>query len=605
MRLAGRTVTGHVVETQEDLAAFAEWAGRQVEFGFDTETTSLNPYERGFRLRTAQFSAGAETWMLPVERHPRFAWYVSRTLRHAKRIYIHNAAFDLQVADRHLGVPLGELFPKTVDTGILSRLVDSRARKEGGTGHKLEELTEVYVDPVAAADIKGSVGRQCKALKMTKARYFKEVPYDDEIYQMYALMDPVLAWVLAKTLIPKVPASARHLIPYEHEIARICSDVGKQGFLLDQDYTNDLTTRLRQEETWWQMEIEQEINRLGFLDPEEFNPNSTDDVFEALVYMGHTEFRQTPTGKAQVDDDLLEHLAEGGMYFAKCIKEMRKAGKWAGTWPESFLANMDETGRCHASINTLQARTARMSITGIPAQTLPSKDWLVRRCFLADEGHVATSVDYVNQELRVMAALSGDADMTRAFKNNQDLHLLTARAAFGEHVQKGDRERDYGKGANFAKAFGGGVNAIVEQFGISRPNAEKVVKAFDATYVGVTQFSKRLQQEARKNGFITTATGRRLYVDKERPYSALNYMVQSSSRDVTASAIIRLDKAGFTPWIRLPIHDEVLFSFPKEQAHELAQEAGRIMTQSLRGLEITTDPEVGGRSWGSLYGADY
>src|SRR5690606_15032790 len=134
---------------------------------------------------------------------------------HARRLYIHNASFDLQVVDRHLGVPLGELFPKTIDTGIISRLVDSRGRKEGGTGHKLEELTAAYVDKAAAEDIKGSTAREARRLKIKKDEYFEKVSLDDEIFQMYSLMDPVLAWVLAKVLGPQVPASARHLIPYE------------------------------------------------------------------------------------------------------------------------------------------------------------------------------------------------------------------------------------------------------------------------------------------------------------------------------------------------------------------------------------------------------
>lgn len=596
MKLAGREVIGRVVETEADLPAFAAWAERHREFGFDTEATSLNAYERDFRLRTAQFSAGAETWMLPVERHPRFAWYAARTLRHAVRLYIHNASFDLQVVDRHLGVPLGETFPKAIDTGILSRLVDSRARKEGGSGHKLEELVETYVDPVAATDIKGAVGRQCKVLKMTKAQYFREVPYDDEIYQMYALMDPVLAWVLAKTLDPKVPASARNLIPYEHEVARVCSEIGKKGFLLDQGYTSGLATRLRQEETWWQMEIEKEIEQLGFLDPEEFNPNSTDDVFEALVYMGHLEFSQTPTGKAQVNDDLLERLAEGGMRFAKCIQEMRKAGKWAGTWPESFLANMDADGRCHASINTLQARTGRMSITGIPAQTLPSGDWTVRRCFLADEGHVMGSIDYINQELRMAGALSGDERMYRAFANGEDLHQITADTA--------GVLRKIGKMANFLVCFGGGWKALVEQGKVTEAIAKRTIAGFKKAYPGVEALATELATLARQQGYIETVTGRRLYVDPGRSYSAINYAIQSASRDVTARGLLKCDRAGLTSYLRLPIHDEVVASLPLKEAHSLAREIGECLRTNLRGMDFATDPEVGGRSWGSLYVTD-
>jgi DNA polymerase-1 len=604
MRLAGRTVTGHVVETEDDLPAFADWAKRHPELGFDNETTSLDIYKPGFRIRASQFSAGAESWFLPVERHPRFAWYVTQTLRHAQKLYIHNAPFDLQVADRCLGVPLGELFPKTTDLGVISRLVDSRARKEGGTGHTLEELVDAYIDPVAAKDIKGSVREQCRVLKTTKKKYFAEVSLDDEIFQLYALMDPVLAWVGVKTLTPKVPVSSRGLIRYEHELARICSDISKKGFLLDQQYTKDLAWDFRLDAEEALQLIEAEVEKLD-IDPDDFNPSSNDQVAEVLKRLGHTNFKLTPKGKDKVDDSLLEELADGGMDFARGIKDYKKAIKWASTWPEAFLDNQDENGRCHANINTMQARTARMSITGIPAQTLPSGDWKVRRCFVADEGDVMASVDYSNMELRVMGALAPDPVMIDAFKRGLDLHLLTAQAAFGSHITKDDKERKYGKGANFCKAFGGGVNAIVEQFGIDRKNAERVVKAFDDTYAGVTKYSKKLQNQARREGYVVTATGRRLYVDKERPYSALNYVVQSSARDITGAAMIRLDRAGFTPMMRLPIHDEVLFSFPEKEAGELAQQAGELMKQTVNGLDVPTDPEIGRRSWGSLYGADY
>ncbi|WP_371784655.1 DNA polymerase [Streptosporangium subroseum] len=599
MRLAGRTVQGHVVETEEDLAPFSEWASRHTEFGYDSETTSLAVYKPGFRIRAAQFSAGDQSWLLPVERHPRIQWYAATTLRHAKRLYIHNASFDLQVADRHLGVPLAETFAKTIDTGIVSRLVDSRARKEGGPGHSLEELTEVYVDPVAAKDIKGSVGQQCKDLKVTKAEYFESVSLDDEIFQMYSLMDPVLAWVLAKTLTPKIPSSARHLVGYEHEIARICSDISKQGYLLDRPYTTELATRLREEEEYWLMEIEAEISKLGFIDPETFNPGSTDQVFEALVYMGHETFLQTPTGKPKVDDDLLEHLAEGGMYFARAVKEYKKAGKWAGTWPESFLDNADEDGRCHANINTLQARTGRMSITGIPAQTLPSSDWMIRRCFLADEDEVSGSIDYQGQELRMAAALSGDERMFTAFANNEDLHQITADAA--------GVPRKVGKMANFLVCFGGGWKALVEQGKVTPAIAKRTIAGFNSAYPGVAKLAKQMTREAGKAGFITTITGRRLYVDSDRAYSAINYAIQSASRDVTARGLIKVDKAGLTSFLRLPIHDEVVASLPKKQAKTLALEIGECLRTQIRGIDFTTDVAIGKRSWGSLpdYGADY
>lgn len=593
LRLAGRTVIGHVAESEDDLPAFADWARRHRELGFDTETTGLDVYKPGFRLRTCQFSTGTESWLLPVERHPRIAWYAATTLRWAERLYVHNASFDLQVADRHLGVPLRELWEKTTDTSILSRLVDSRSRKEGGTGHSLEELVGTYIDPVAAEEIKGSVTREAKRLRLKKAEYFERVPLEDEIFQMYALMDPVLAWALAKVLDRRIPPSARRLIGYEHTIARICSEISRNGFLLDLEYTKELSNRLRAEEREWLDIIRHEVGQTEVIDPHAFNPNSADQVAAALRVMGFTEFKKTPTGKDKVDDDLLAELDSKGVLFAKALRHYKKCGKWASTWPESFLANVDDSGRCHAWINTMQARTGRMSITGIPAQTLPSGEWMVRRCFIADEGHVIVSVDYAAQELRMAAALSGDARMRRAFEAGEDLHQITADAA--------GVPRKVGKMANFLTCYGGGWKALVEQAKVSPAVAKKVIKGFNETYPGVAKLADKLSKQARRDGYIETVTGRRLYVDPQRAYSAINYAIQSASRDVTASGLIKCDKAGLTPYLRLPIHDEVVASLPLKQANDMAKEIGECLRTRVMGVDFTTDPEVGGRSWGSLY----
>jgi DNA polymerase-1 len=114
-----------------------------------------------------------------------------------------------------------------------------------------------------------------------------------------------------------------------------------------------------------------------------------------------------------------------------------------------------------------------------------------------------------------------------------------------------------------------------------------------------------LQRQAVADGFITTPFGRRLPVDKDKPYAALNYMVQSSSRDITAQGLLRLHAAGFTPYVRLPIHDEVLASLPANKAGWGAEKIGELMACTFKGVRVGTDAEVGGRSWGSLYGSDY
>lgn len=582
--IAGRPCRINVIETEDDVPLFKDFVRRNKVLSYDTEGTSLSIFSSAYRLRLVQFGAGTESWVLPIEKGPRYAYLAKITLEYAEQLICTNATYDLLIADAHLGVPLELTYPKTVDTGILSRLVDSRAAHEGGTGHSLEDLTAAYVDKVVAAEIKGSVREMAKELKTTKSKFWSVVPIDHEGYLLYAGMDPILTWAQRSVLTPKIPGSARKLVPYEHELAMICAMVERRGYLLDLDYTRRMADQLDEEQEGW----ERRAAELGLE-----NVNSPKQVAEAFMRDGWQPEDFTPSGQPKVDKRELDRLVEKGYELAICVQRAKRANKWNSAYFKTFLEEVDPQGRIHPSIHTMQARTARMSITRPALQTLPSSESMVRHAFLAEVGHVTGSIDYANMELRVMAARAGDKVMIDAFMRDLDLHQITADAA--------NVSRKGGKTGNFSKAFGGGAKAIADGAGVPLEVGQRISDAFDETYKGVTAYSKKLMKEARQNGYITTMTGRRLYVDKARAYSALNYDVQSSSRDITGRGIIRIHKAGMTDYIRLPIHDEVVASLPEANAKELAIEIGRCMESSVNGLPIPTDPEVGGRSWGSLY----
>src|SRR5690606_13974568 len=114
------------------------------------------------------------------------------------------------------------------------------------------------------------------------------------------------------------------------------------------------------------------------------------------------------------------------------------------------------------------------------------------------------------------------------------------------------------------------------------------------------RFSTQLRQQAKQHRFIVPPSGRRLPVDEDRAYAALNYMVQSTSRDVTCRGLVKLHRAGFTPYLRMPIHDEVVASLPEARAKWGAEQIAKHMAEQMGPVWIGTDPEVGGRSWGSL-----
>lgn len=583
--VAGEPVTINVVEREEDLDGFRDFIRSNLRvLGVDSETTGLDIYSDDFGCRLVQFGNPSESYVVPVEMGGSFAADVRRALTGVDRLILHNASFDLQVFDRCLGVPMEELWPKVTDTRILAHLVDPRARMEGGSGHSLEELTARYIDEEVAAKVKTLMVDLARQHKTTKAHIWKKVELGNPDYQVYSGMDPILACRLLRALLPLVPVVSEVLVPFELQIAEICSYIERKGFLLDVDYTQRLSDDLAEKErigTWLAAELGVE------------NVNSTDQVANALEARGVKIKGRTPSGKRKVDKSLLGDLVAQQDDLAIVVQETKKAGKWRKTWVDKFLGERDADDRCHAHINPLQARTARMSITGIPAQTLPAGDWMIRRCFLADPGELIASVDYQSQELRVLAALSGDQTMIRAFENDLDLHQMTADAS--------GVDRKVGKMANFLTVYGGGAGTLQKQANIDFPLAKRVVEGFFKTYPGVKKFNERMAEEAGQNGYIVTPTGRRLPVDENRAYSAANYAIQSMSRDVTCRALVRLHAEGFTPYVRLLVHDEILCSLPQEHAEWGARKVGEVMSEMMGSVEIGTDPEVGGRSWGSLY----
>ncbi|MFD5069178.1 DNA polymerase [Streptomyces sp. NPDC058369] len=647
----------NVVETEEDLQGFREFVEANPFMGFDTETTGgFNwwdaPDKYGCRL--AQFGNHDTAWVLPVEFGGVFVEAMKWALNKAKRLAAHNKPFDLHVIESCFDVDPEPLFKKMWDTKILGHLVDGRGIEQGGIGLKLEHLVPHYIDAGTGALIKGSMneiaqdlnrqkevvgfkartkdketlefrfsdhpGITKEALKAQGLSYIREwkegiygkvnkdtvwgkVPLFHEGYLTYAGMDPIFAFRLVHILLPLIPRRSLHygLIGWEHRLQWVTYQMERTGYLVDAEYTKLRIGELKEEEEKWKaVAAEWGVDLIG----------SSDQIIKALTGLGFKLTKRTkpskehPKGQISTDDSVLQSIDHP---LTEAILKAKSAQKKRKTWFEAAYDNRDRDGRVHASINSLQAVTGRMSITGaIAAQTLPAKTGYVRNCFLADEGHVTATVDYASMELMFLAAESGDKRMLKAYHEDEDLHSITAAGAFGlmgwnpEDKKSRHPKRDAGKGTNYTVCFGGGWNAVATQWNIEESDARAAVKGFWETYPATKELSNKFTEEARSKGFIYTATGRRVLTDEKRPYAGMNYRIQGTCRDITARALIELDKAGFTPYMRLPVHDEIVFSFPKDQAEELTKRAAEIMQFTYKGLLIPADGEIGGRSWGSV-----
>lgn len=589
-------------ERRDDLDGFDAFLRRGDKvLGLDTETTGLDVYSPGHGLRLVQFGNAEEAWVLRADL---FADDVRRALRQDRRFTIHNAPYDLQVIDRHLGVTIEELGPRVFDTRVLAHLLDPRTRQEGGTGHGLKDLASVYVDP-DAPDGEKALTAVFRSMKATKATGWALVPIDQEDYLRYAGLDPILGHRLLSELGPLVrDVGLDDLSRFEHHLQLLVSVMSRRGMRLDVPYVERLKTDLRAEAEEYRLAAA----RFGVE-----NVNAPKQVADALAAMGETLTETTPSGAVKVDKAVLLPLADLGMDWerlgvrdpnplADAVVRAKRADKWAESYAQAFLDLKDADGRLHPNISTLQARTARMSVSRPPLQQLPSREWRVRRAFIADPGQLILSSDFQAVEMRVLAALAKEETMVAAIKDGEDLHSFTAARLFGPDFTKA--QRGIAKGVGFGKVYGGGAATLSRQTGAPIDAVKEAIRAYDEVFPGIRQYANRLQRRAeygRKE--VVTPSGRHLPLDRDRLYSATNYVVQSTARDLLAQAIVDLFDAGLGDHLLLPIHDEVLAQAPAADADEVAREVGRVMESDFYGVPIVADPEVYGPSWGDGYGA--
>ncbi|MBA9050805.1 MULTISPECIES: DNA polymerase [Streptomyces] len=609
--IAGDRVAVNVPETLEDLDLFRNWVRDNVNrpVAVDSETTGLDIYSDAFRLRTVQFGDRFTAWVIHYERGGHFAQAARWALGILTRVMIHNAAYDWLVLDRHAGIPIEELAPRTKDTQILAKLIDPRQVHEGGIGAALKPLSARFIDP-DAPDTQEGLTAVFRSLKLTKATGWAGIPLDHPTYNLYAGLDVLLTARLFPILWEELQRLdvRQMLIDYEHEISRICAVMMRTGLVLDQDYCRTLDDELSHEaETFSRRALRYGVE----------NVNSNAQIVDALTGMGETLTERTDSGNTKVDKAVLLGLADLDLHswdrlyvrepnpLADAVVRAKRAGKWRKAYVQTFLETVDSSGRVHPNIQTLAARTGRMSVTRPALQTLPSSDKMIRRALLADEGHVMVSCDFDAVEMRVLAALADVKRMKEAIQRGDDLHDFTASLVYGEGFTP--KHRKICKGVGFGKVYGGGAQTISRQTGAGLAEVQNAIATYDRVYPEIKRFGARHQRLARENRMVTiTLTGRHLPLDRERAYAVTNYQVQSAARDVLGQAMIECEAAGLLPYLRLPVHDELIGSFPKADAADMMRELERCMTMTLGGVPITAGADTKGlRSWGSLYGADY
>jgi DNA polymerase I len=511
---------------------------------------------------------------------------------------LQNAKFDMQVLRR-------EGFP--VLTPVDDTMLISFAQEAGLHGHGMDELSRLHLghSPIAYDEVTGT-GRNRIS--------FAEVPI--ERATAYAAEDADVTFRLWKVLHPRMRA-AKALMLYEQMERRlipILLDMERAGVKVDAADLRRMSVDFEQR----MGVIERECHRLA---GHEFNVGSPKQLGEELFdKMSLPGGKRMKTGAWGTDSSVLQTLADQGHELPARILEWRQLQKLKSTYADALVDQINpDTGRVHTSFAMAIASTGRLSSTDPNLQNIPirtEEGSRIRHAFIAEPGHLLVSADYSQIELRLLAHVADIPALRESFERGEDIHARTASEVFGIPMLGMDpMTRRRAKAINFGIIYGISGFGLARQLGTTPGEARGYIDAYFARYPGIRTYMERTKEEARINGYVTSAFGRRCWIsgigDKNparRAYAerqAINAPLQGGAADIIKRAMVHLPKAlheaGLTARLLLQVHDELLFEAPVAEIEKLSTLAKRVM-ESAATLSVPLVVETGsGRTWADAH----
>lgn len=575
------------VDGLDDVLDLREWFSRQPYVALDTETTSVNTFDPRFSVRLIQFGNRNDAWVMDCER---WKGFVDDTLRmYSGRIVIHNSAFDV-AALKAVGITVP--WEKVDDTMIAMRLAEPHKNAA------LKEVTRRLIS-AQAADSQDELHKTMKKNKWD----WDTIPHDLPIYRFYAGMDVVLTSRLYEHDVCKRGLNSP-VYELEMDVRAICSNMEERGMRVDVPFAEKTAHNLRLEAEQITTEIQE---RHGF------SVTSNPQLAQWLLERGVKLSVLTDGGSPSVSKDALEaarYSATGeAAEVMDAVLRSRKITKMVSSYFDNFV-NMSTNGLLHPSIQTIQAKTGRMSITNPAMQTLPRVDEddpdtrTVRQAIIPrEENHLLVSSDFSQIELRVIASLSQDegliAALREADETNGDLFVSSMRLVYNDPtLTKSDARRTLVKSVMYAASYGAGVAKMAQTAGVAVEEMREVYDAVFGRFSGVKRYMKECEREALSNdNWITTPFGRKVHIDSGYEYKALNAKVQGFAGDIFKQTMVNLAQAGLEDYMVCPVHDEVVFSIPKADIEEASHVIAEVMPYNELTVPVPAEPSAGQTNW--------
>ena len=569
-------------------------------FSFDTETSSLDPMIA--EIAGVSFSLEAHKAIyIPID-HKNLKTevdidYLGNFLREILNIQSHtvicqNIKYEINVL-RKYNI---DITCKYHDTMIMSYILNSNAK------HDLSSLSSKYLNHE-------SVSYEDVVWKGSKQVLFNELLFEDAIF--YACEDADVTLRLYEYFLQKLSKAKDQYELYKNielPLVRVIADIEYNGVKINREDLNkqsvDLGDRIQK--------IEKNVYKEAGRDFNIGSPKQIQEIFYDVLKL--PVLKKTPKGAPSTNEDVMNELSEIH-HLPKLILEYRNLSKLKNTYTDKLGEQVSNiSNRLHTSYNQTVTITGRLSssnpnLQNIPVRTEDGRN--IRKAFIPEKGCKILSADYSQIELRIMSHLSQDKTLKQNFLDGEDVHMATAKEVFNSKLQPTAQDRRAAKAINFGLIYGISSYGLAKQLRIDNSSAKEYIERYFTKYKGVKDFMEETKKFAKKNGFVETMKGRKIYLPN---ISHSNFQVRSAAERTainapiqgTAADILKIAMLDISEWMTenknkikllMQVHDELVFEIDDNFIEKASDKIRDIMSSCIS-IDVPLDVDVGiGSNW--------
>jgi len=599
-----------LIKTIDEIDYWIKKAEEKGEIAIDTETSSLDPQTANLIGISLCFEAG-EACYIPIGHKKNVSLSLEKVIKKIKILLEdssikkigQNIKFDYIVLHHH-GINMTSM----EDTMLMSYTLDA-----GKNRHNMDTLSEIHLNhkTISYKDIVGSGKKQISfnEVEILKAKDYAAEDAD-VTYRLFKIFEKNL----------KVEKLKEIYEVFEKPFIKILASMEINGVKIDSNFLNDLSKK-------FELKIRNLEKKIFKISKKEFNIGSTKQLGEIMYNeLKISALKKTKKGSFATSASVMEDLAYKGHELPKLILEWRQISKLKNTYSESlptFVNN--KTKRVHTSFLLAATTTGRLAssdpnLQNIPIKTDDGKN--IRKSFIAEKNNLLVSADYNQIEMRILADLADVKELKKAFKNNEDIHTLTASQVFNIDIKKVDSNtRRKAKAINFGIIYGISQYGLAKQIMVSNIEAQEFLNSYFKKFPEIKEYMDSTIKFCRKSGYVNNIFGRRTYItginDKNfnvrnfQERAAINAPIQGSASEIMRLAMIRIHKLlenskNLKSKMLLQIHDELIFEVPENEVKKtcemIKKEMSGVSKSDLHAFSIPLTVDINsGENWGILH----